>query len=101
MAENPISGGSSTGLPSGPTETPPSLALILILDLVGTVLLAIGVLTLAMPDQQWIPASWGLGDNAVGLVVFGMALVGIAAFLLIKRVRMTGAVVDDLSDTET
>jgi LPXTG-motif cell wall-anchored protein len=101
MAEDPIGGGSTGRFPMGPAENPPSLVVVLILDLVGTLLVAIGFFVLLVPDQQWIPQSTGLPDNAIGLLVLGILLIGIAVYLLIKRVRISGAVLSAFSGNDT
>ena len=101
MAENPISGGSTPRWPTGPVESAPSLVVVLVLDLVGTLMVAIGFFMLLVPEQQWIPQSSGLPDNAVGLLVLGIVLIAIAVYLLIKRIRITGAVLNAFSGNDT
>jgi len=101
MAENPIAGGSTPRLPTGPAESPPSLVAILIVDLVGTMMVVVGLFLLLVPEQQWIPQSSGLPDNAIGLLILGIVLIGIAVYLLIKRIRITGAVLNAFSGNDT
>lgn len=92
MAEDPFSRGRPQGGPVGPIESPPSLLAVLVFDLAGTAFLVTGLFLLLVPDQQWIPQSSGLPDNALGLLVFGMALIGIAVYLLVKRIRIMGSI---------
>lgn len=77
-------------LPGGPTSRPPSLATVLLFDLAGMLMVGLSLFMLLVPDQQLIPQSTGLPANKIGLLLFGMILVGLAAYFMVKRMRMIG-----------
>ena len=86
----PIEPPSPPRMPGGPVPRPPSIVAVLLLDLIGMVMVGLSLFMLLSPDQQLIPPSTGLPANTIGLLLFGMILVALAAYFLIKRMRMLG-----------
>jgi hypothetical protein len=101
MAKDPSAVDRPPYSPIGPVESPPSLVVVLVLDLVGTVLVVLGFFMLLVPDQQWIPQSSGLAEYAIGVLALGIVLIGIAVYLLIKRIRITGALLNAFGGNDT